>query len=31
VKLEEEVLVTEQGPQVISRFPFEDDLLEAQV
>ena len=28
VKLEEEVLVTERGPQVISRFPFEDDLLE---
>jgi Xaa-Pro aminopeptidase len=28
VKLEEEVLVTEHGPQVISRFPFEDELLD---
>jgi Xaa-Pro aminopeptidase len=31
VKLEEEVLVTENGPQVISRFPFEDEMLEAQI
>jgi Xaa-Pro aminopeptidase len=31
VKLEEEVLVTETGPQVISRFPFEDEMLEAQI
>ncbi|HET6158593.1 MAG TPA: Xaa-Pro peptidase family protein [Dongiaceae bacterium] len=31
VKLEEEVLVTEHGPEVISRFPFEDDLLEKQI
>ncbi|HEV8392561.1 MAG TPA: Xaa-Pro peptidase family protein [Dongiaceae bacterium] len=31
VKLEEEVLVTEAGPQVISRFPFEDELLETQI
>ncbi len=31
VKLEEEVLVTEQGPKVISRFPFEDELLEKQI
>jgi Xaa-Pro aminopeptidase len=31
VKLEEEVLVTERGPEVISRFPFEDELLEAQL
>ena len=31
VKLEEEVLVTEHGPELISRFPFEDELLEAQV
>lgn len=29
VKLEEEVLVTEQGFLVISRFPFEDELLAA--
>jgi Xaa-Pro aminopeptidase len=28
VKLEEEVLVTETGGQLISTFPFEDDLLE---
>jgi Xaa-Pro aminopeptidase len=31
VKLEEEVLVTERGPQLISRFPFEDELLESWV
>ena len=31
VKLEEEVLVTETGAEPISRFPFEDELLEAQV
>ncbi|HKP23020.1 MAG TPA: Xaa-Pro peptidase family protein [Dongiaceae bacterium] len=31
VKLEEEVLVTETGTEPISRFPFEDELLEAQV
>jgi Xaa-Pro aminopeptidase len=31
VKLEEEVLVTETGSEPISRFPFEDELLEAQV
>jgi len=31
VKLEEEVLVTENGPQLISRFPFEDDLLESWI
>ena len=31
VKLEEEVLVTEAGPQLISRFPFEDELLGTQV
>ena len=31
VKLEEEVLVTEHGSEPISRFPFEDELLEAQV
>src|SRR6185436_17493049 len=31
VKLEEEVLVTETGTEQISRFPFEDDLLEAQI
>jgi Xaa-Pro aminopeptidase len=31
VKLEEEVLVTEAGPKLISRFPFEDELLEAQL
>jgi Xaa-Pro aminopeptidase len=27
VKLEEELLVTESGAELISRFPFEDDLL----
>ena len=27
VKLEEEVLVTENGAELISRFPYEDDLL----
>ncbi len=31
VKLEEEVLVTETGNALISRFPFEDDLLGAEV
>ena len=31
VKLEEELLVTETGSEPISRFPFEDELLEAQV
>jgi Xaa-Pro aminopeptidase len=31
VKLEEEVLVTESGPQLISRFPYDDDLLESWV
>lgn len=31
VKLEEEVLVTEHGPELISRFPFEDELLERQI
>lgn len=31
VKLEEEVLVTEHGSEPISRFPFEDEFLEAQV
>jgi Xaa-Pro aminopeptidase len=31
VKLEEEVLVTEKGPVLISRFPYEDDLLGAEV
>lgn len=31
VKLEEEVLVTERGPQLISRFPFEDELLDSWV
>jgi Xaa-Pro aminopeptidase len=31
VKLEEEVLVTEHGSELISHFPFEDDLLEVQI
>lgn len=31
VKLEEELLVTETGAEPISRFPFEDDLLERQI
>lgn len=31
VKLEEEVLITETGPKVISRFPFEDELLGTEV
>jgi Xaa-Pro aminopeptidase len=29
VKLEEEVLVTKAGPKLISKFPFEDELLDA--
>jgi Xaa-Pro aminopeptidase len=29
VKLEEEVLVTQDGPKLISKFPFEDELLDA--
>jgi Xaa-Pro aminopeptidase len=31
VKLEEEVLVTGHGPELISRFPFEEELLGTQV
>lgn len=31
VKLEEEVLVTENGPRLISRFPYEDELLGTEV
>jgi Xaa-Pro aminopeptidase len=31
VKLEEEVLVTEHGSELISRFPFEDDMMERQI
>jgi Xaa-Pro aminopeptidase len=31
VKLEEEVLVTENGGAVISRFPFEDELLGTEI
>jgi Xaa-Pro aminopeptidase len=31
VKLEEEAVVTEHGSELISRFPFEDDMLEAQL
>ncbi len=31
VKLEEEVLITDQGPKLISRFPFEDELLGREV
>jgi len=31
VKLEEEVLVTEHGPALISRFPFEEELLGTEV
>ncbi len=31
VKLEEEVLVTENGPVCLSRYPFEDSLLTTQV
>jgi Xaa-Pro aminopeptidase len=27
VKLEDEVLVTETGAEVLSRFPYDDDLL----
>ena len=27
VKLEQQVLVTESGPIVLSKFPFEEDLL----
>ena len=31
VKLEEEVLVSEQGPVLLSVFPFEDELLEREI
>jgi Xaa-Pro aminopeptidase len=31
VKLEDEVLVTESGPEVISRFPYEDALLTTEI
>ena len=31
VKLEEEVLITERGPKLISRFPFEEDLLGKEI
>jgi Xaa-Pro aminopeptidase len=31
VKLEEEVLITDTGGEVISRFPFEEDLLSREV
>lgn len=31
VKLEEEVLITDSGVELISRFPFEDDLLDAEI
>ena len=31
VKLEEEVLLTDKGPRLISRFPFEDELLDREV
>jgi Xaa-Pro aminopeptidase len=31
VKLEEEILVTEKGPVLISRFPYEDELLGMEV
>ena len=31
VKLEEEVLITDTGTELISRFPFEDDLLGAAI
>jgi len=31
VKLEEEVLITERGSELISRFPLEDELLEVQL
>ena len=31
VKLEEEMLVTESGAELISRFPFEDDLLGTEI
>ncbi|MFZ5677940.1 MAG: M24 family metallopeptidase [Pseudomonadota bacterium] len=31
VKLEEEVLITERGPKLISRFPFEEELLGKEI
>jgi len=31
VKLEEEVLVTEEGPVVLSRYPYDEDLLVVEV
>ena len=27
VKLEQQVLITEAGPELLSRYPFEDDFL----
>jgi len=31
VKLEEEVLVTEKGPVILSRYPYDDELLTAEI
>jgi Xaa-Pro aminopeptidase len=31
VKLEDEVLVTESGSELISRFPYEDELLATEI
>ncbi|RWP41688.1 MAG: aminopeptidase P family protein [Mesorhizobium sp.] len=31
VKLEDEILITETGTELLSRFPYEDDFLEKQV
>ena len=31
VKLEQQVLVTETGCELLTSFPFEDDLLEPQI
>ena len=31
VKLEDEILVTDKGIELLSRFPYEDDLLGREV
>ena len=31
VKLEEEVLVSEKGPVILSRYPYDEDLLVAEI
>ena len=31
VKLEDEILITETGTELLSRFPYEDDFLDGQI